>query len=264
MSLFFICCCVVLVASDMVSWPADHCSLKERQMWLTVLPQSWGDRIIASSASNVTCAMKHGITWQCKIVHMMTVRPYVGRVQLQIHLFFKVHTSGRWAVSFTAWMFYPHERNLHLPLNWSLCRPHIWSAHFRRRDNSRAFGRNWRPCRPLYSIVTISAKLSSRKDLLIWSTLPEPHFLWLEQQLHQDLITVIHCLPPKSSISLHIQRNCCILFIPWFSRISQKSSGGIKAPVTNPPAFSALSWLWCLAFCVFSAGQQNLFPWGTS
>lgn len=188
----------------------------------------------------------------------------MGRLQLQIHLFFEVHTRGRWVVSFTAWMFYPHEKNLHLPLNWRLCRPQIWSAHFWRRDNSLAFGRNWRPYRPFYNVVTVSANLSHCKDFLALSTLPEPHFLWSEQQSHQDLITVIHCLPPKGSIYLHIQRECCILFIPWFSCISQKSSGGIKAPVTNPSALIVLSWLQCLAVCVFSAGQQNLFPWCTS
>jgi len=191
-------------------WSVDQLATAHlnKDMWWTVLPQSWGDRIIARSVSNVPCAMKRGITWQCKIIPMIAVWPCVGRVQLQIHLFFKVHTRGRWVVSFTAWMFYPHERNFHLPLDWNLCRPHIWSAHFWRRDNYLAFGRNWRPYHPFYSVVTISAKLSHRKNLLVLSTLPEPHFLWSEKQSHQDLITVIHCLSPHSSISLHIQRDC--------------------------------------------------------
>jgi hypothetical protein len=257
---------MVLVAPDVASWPSGHCSLKQRQMWWTVLLQSWADRIIARSVLNLTCAMKCGITWQPKTVPMIAVRAYIGRVQLQCHLFFKVHTRGRWVVSFTACMFYPHEMNPHLPLNWRLCRPHIWSGHFWRRDNSLAFGRNWRPYCPFHTIVTISAKLSHHQGLLVLSTLPEPDFLWSEQKLHQDILTVIHCLPPKSSKSLYIQRNCCILFILWFSCISRKSSGGIKAPVTNPPALRAILWLHCLVICVFSERQQNIhvFPLCTS
>ena len=173
-------------------------------MWRTVLPQSWGDRIIARSVLNLTCAMKHGITWQPKTVPPIAVRVYVGQAQLQFHLFFKVHTTWRWVVNCTAWIFYPNERNLQLPLNWRLFRPHIWSGHFCSRDNSLAFGRNWRRYHPFRTIVTVSAKLSHHQDLLLLSTFPEPDFLWSEQKLQQDLITVIHCLSPDSSKSLYI------------------------------------------------------------
>ena len=264
MSLYFICWCVGLVAPDMASWPSGHCSLRQRQMWWTLLPQSWGDRIIARSVLNLTNATKRGITRHPKTVPMIAVRAYVGQVQLQFHLFFKVHTTGRWVVIFTAWMIYPHVRNLHLPLNLKLCRPQIWSGHFCRRDNSLAFGRNWKPYGPFDTIVTISAKLSHHQDLLVLSTLPEPDFLCSEQELHQHLITVINCLPPESSKFLYIQRNCCILFIPGFSFILHNSSGVIVSPVTNPPALRALSWLQCLAICVFCDRQQNIFPWCTS
>ena len=130
---------------QLIIWP-----LWQRQMWWTVLPQSWGDRVIIIiyiyifnckwavarwqwSELNLTCAMKCGITWQPQTVPVIAVWPYIGQVKLQCHLFCKIHPRGRWMFSFTAWMFYPHERNLYLSLNWRPCRLHSWSVHLWRR-----------------------------------------------------------------------------------------------------------------------------------
>jgi hypothetical protein len=105
MSLYFICWCVGLVAPDMASWPSGHCSLRQRQMWWTVLPQSWGDWIIARSVLNLIYAMKR----QPKTVPVIAVRAYVGQVQLQFHSLRSTLQGDDWSVS-QPWCFTPMKR----------------------------------------------------------------------------------------------------------------------------------------------------------